>query len=67
MKVTGSIVTYNNSATIERCLSSILEMTEGKDYQFELTVYDNASTDNTTWIIENKFPSVKALERDIII
>ena len=62
MKVTGSIVTYNNSATIERCLSSILEMTEGKDYQFELTVYDNASTDNTTWIIENKFPSVKLIK-----
>ena len=47
MKITGSIVTYNNARTIEKCIESVLKQTAGKDYDFKLYVYDNGSEDDT--------------------
>ncbi|MCR4846502.1 MAG: glycosyltransferase family 2 protein [Eubacterium sp.] len=64
MTITGSIVTYNNEKTIERCIASVLEQTKDKDFQFKLYVYDNASTDSTVSIIESKFPEVRILKND---
>lgn len=64
MKVTGSIVTYNNEETIERCIGSVLQQAKaasGADYDFQLYVYDNGSTDNTLKIIQKKFPSVRLI------
>ena len=58
MKITGSIVTYNNARTIEKCIESVLKETAGKDYDFKLYVYDNASEDGTPMIIQKKFPEV---------
>ena len=58
MKITGSVVTYNNDKTIERCLRSVLKETADKDYEFELYVYDNGSSDKTVSIIEEQFPQV---------
>ena len=64
MKITGSIVTYNNEKTIDKCISTVLEQTSGKDYEFSLYVYDNASTDGTVSLIEKKYPQVKILKGD---
>ncbi len=58
MKITGGIVTYNNEATIEACISSVLQYT--KDCDFQLYVADNASTDRTCEIVK-KFPQVKLI------
>ena len=53
MKITGSIVTYNNSQTIEKCIKTVLEETSGKDYDFSLYVYDNGSSDGTVNILNS--------------
>ena len=62
MKITGSVVTYNNDKTIERCLRSVLKETADKDYEFELYVYDNGSSDKTVSIIEEQFPQVNLVK-----
>lgn len=54
--ITGSIVTYNNSKIIKKCIESVLKYTQGTD--FCLYVYDNCSEDNTAEIIERLFPEV---------
>ncbi len=53
MKVTGSIVTYNNSNIIYQCIQSVLEQTQ--DIDFTLYVVDNGSTDKTPEIIKDHF------------
>lgn len=53
------IVTYNSELTIQRCLQAIFR----QDYSaFEVVVYDNRSTDNTSQIIRDQFPQVKLIE-----
>ncbi|MCR5214353.1 MAG: glycosyltransferase family 2 protein [Eubacterium sp.] len=61
MKISGGIVTYNNERTIDKCLKTVLEFTKDKGYEFELYVYDNASTDSTLEIIES-YPEVKLIK-----
>lgn len=61
-KVTGSIVTYNNSDIIEQCICSILEYTSELD--FTLYVVDNCSSDNTVELINEKFPQVKVIRNE---
>jgi N-acetylglucosaminyl-diphospho-decaprenol L-rhamnosyltransferase len=52
------IVTYNSSAVIERCLSNL-------DFEeYDVLVVDNASSDNTLSLIENKFPKVGIIKAD---
>ena len=65
MKITGSIVTYNNIKTIEACIDSVLRETKNRDYSFELFVYDNASTDGTAELIERKYPYVKLIRSNV--
>lgn len=60
MKVTGSIVTYNNSKIIYECIQSILEQT--KNIDFTLYVVDNGSTDGTADIIRKHFSQVRVIE-----
>lgn len=54
MKITGSIVTYNSEHDIVKCIDSILKYTE--NYDFHLYISDNASSDNTLKVIEEKYP-----------
>lgn len=54
-KITGCIVTYNNIATIDNALGSLLKCTE---VPFQLYVVDNGSTDGTVEHIEKKYPEV---------
>lgn len=59
MKVLVLIVTYNGQAYIEKCLAGLSSQT----YQdFKVLVVDNASTDQTCNLIEQKFPKVQLLK-----
>ena len=53
--ITGCIVTYNNIATIDNALSSLLKCTAAS---FELFVVDNGSTDGTLEHIAENYPQV---------
>ncbi|MCC8043399.1 MAG: glycosyltransferase family 2 protein [Oscillospiraceae bacterium] len=59
-KITGCIVTYNNSDKIERVIESILRQTEG--INFSLIISDNHSEDNTANIVKSRFPQVTVIE-----
>lgn len=63
-KISVILTTYNGSKTIERTLNSIFNQ-DGLtcDFELEVLVVDDQSTDNTTSIIE-KFP-VKLLVNDV--
>lgn len=57
-KITGCIVTYNNIATIDKAVSSLLECTES---DFRLYIVDNGSTDGTPEFIEKNYPEVTVI------
>lgn len=57
--VTGCIVTYNNIATIDNAIDSLLRCTEAP---FRLYVVDNGSTDGTTEHIEKTYPEVTVIK-----
>ena len=54
-KITGCIVTYNNIATIDKAVSSLLKCTES---DFRLFIVDNGSTDGTPEFIEKNYPEI---------
>lgn len=56
--VTGCIVTYNNMATIDNAVGSLLKCTE---VPFRLYVVDNGSTDGTVEHIEEHYPEVTVI------
>jgi hypothetical protein len=51
------IVSYNGRDYLRRCLRSILEHTQGLEY--EVTVVDNASQDGSAGMVAAEFPSVR--------
>lgn len=53
------IVTYNSRAFIETCIDSLFN---SEEVSIKITVIDNASTDGTVELIEEKYPSVKILK-----
>lgn len=57
MKVSFVIPAYNEAATIGKCLESIFRELEGKAYESEVIVVDNASTDETAEIV-GRYPEV---------
>jgi len=58
MKLTVSIVTYNNEPVIRKALSSIEKSTLRQTGDCEVLVVDNASTDNTAAVVTREFPGV---------
>lgn len=52
------IVTYNAEKWLDTCLSSFINMPE----EWQLTVIDNGSEDNTIQIIEKKYSFVRLIE-----
>ena len=58
-KITGCIVTYNNIATIDNALGSLLKCTEAP---FRMYVVDNGSTDGTIEHIEKNYPQVTLIK-----
>jgi len=61
-KLSIIIVNYNAEKLLEECLKSIYE--ETKRISFEICVVDNKSTDVSTRIVREKFPSVKLIENE---
>ena len=59
MKLLIGIVTYNSRGTIERCLQSAIEAS--KNFQSEIVVFDNASSDETVDFIQKQFPDVSLI------
>lgn len=59
MKISASIVTYNSEDEIEIVLNSLMN---SKTDNLEVTVVDNASTDNTCSIVETKFKNVRLIK-----
>jgi len=58
MKLSVSIVTYNHEQYIGTCLDSILS--QATAFEYEIVVGDDASTDNTRYILQsyaNKYPT----------
>lgn len=51
------IVTYNGEKYIEDCLDSLLAQT----HSIDILIVDNASSDNTCSIVQNKYPTVKII------
>jgi glycosyltransferase involved in cell wall biosynthesis len=59
MKISGLVLTHNNSNTIERCIESI------KDLIDELIIIDDYSEDNTLEIIKKVYPKVIVHKRKL--
>lgn len=56
------IVTWNSERWIERCLASIADACDGIDY--EVVVYDNASTDSTLTLVGQAPPPVQIIRAE---
>ena len=54
------IPVYNGKNVVMKCLDNITKYTKNVDY--EIRIFDNASTDDTINIIENKYPEVKIIK-----
>lgn len=61
MKLSFVIPAYNEEAYVGKCLESIFKETEGKNYDYEIIVVNNASTDNTKKIASS-FKKVKVID-----
>ncbi len=54
-----SIVSWNTRDVLDACLKSVFETTAGID--FEVIVVDNASSDGSAQMVEDKYPQVKVI------
>ncbi|MCL4354671.1 glycosyltransferase [Patescibacteria group bacterium] len=63
MKISFVIPAYNEENYLKDCLQSIFNETKGKDYDFEVIVVNNASTDNTKQIAK-EFKNVKVVDEE---
>jgi len=61
MKLSVVIPAHNEEKLIGDCLNSILKEIDGKNYDIEIIVVDNASTDKTREIL-NSFPQIRIIE-----
>ncbi len=57
------IVNYNGENFLDRCLQTLIEKT--KSIEYEIILVDNASTDNGTNLVRQKFPQVHIIESKI--
>lgn len=64
MKLTISIVTFNNETVIPAALGSIEKSTLRQTKDCEVVVVDNASTDNTVAIVTREFPGVTLIHSE---
>ncbi|RMH69704.1 MAG: glycosyltransferase family 2 protein [Gemmatimonadetes bacterium] len=60
--VSASIVTWNSAAYIRDCLRSLLD--SGPRIQLEITVVDNASSDETVSVIQREFPHIRLIQNE---
>lgn len=62
MKLTFAIPAYNEEKQIGGCLESVFKELEGKNYDVEIIVVNNASTDRTAEVA-GKFPGVRVVDQ----
>lgn len=55
IKVSASIVTYNNVKYIEKAVGTLLDSVKDPNIDFRLFVFDNGSTDGTIELLTEKF------------
>lgn len=60
MDISISIVSYNTSKLLERCIRSIFKYTKG--IKFEVIVVDNNSSDESVQMLERKFSQVTLIK-----
>jgi len=65
MKLTISIVTYNNEDVINAALDSIEDSTLSP-FDYDVAVVDNSSIDNTPHIVATKYPEVTLIDSENI-
>ncbi|MFH1186973.1 MAG: glycosyltransferase family 2 protein [Candidatus Levyibacteriota bacterium] len=68
MKISFVIPAYNEENYLGDCIDSVLEEARGKNYDFEIIVVNNASTDKTKQVAKS-FKNVKVvdeLEKDLV-
>lgn len=62
IRVSACIATYNDSSKALNAIESIISNTKG--VQLDLYISDNASQDNFSETIKNKFPQITVIEND---
>ncbi len=64
-ELTASVIVlaHNDREYLDGCLSSLLDQDMG-DHTYEVIYADNASTDGSADLVENRFPSVSVLRLD---
>src|SRR3989338_5390293 len=62
LDLTISIVNFNTSNLLQKCLISIYQ--HHKKISFEIFVVDNASTDSSIAMVQEKFPMVNLIRND---
>jgi GT2 family glycosyltransferase len=62
MDLSVIIVSYNVSAYLKKCLSSVIIASEGIDS--EIFVIDNKSSDDSCLMVETEFPDVRLIRND---
>ena len=55
------IANYNGEKFIENCIDSVLKQ-ENIDFLFEIIVHDDASTDGSVDLLNEKYPNIRLLE-----
>lgn len=58
------IVSYNTASLTDKCVEHALASTGFKHGQLEIIVVDNNSSDNTSALLNKKYPSIKVIRSD---
>jgi GT2 family glycosyltransferase len=61
MKISVVILNWNGKNYIEKCLDSVAKL-EMDDFEIEIIVVDNASSDGSPELVEKKYPDIKVLK-----
>jgi glycosyltransferase involved in cell wall biosynthesis len=66
LKISAIITTYNSAKYIRRTIDSILNQDrKGKDFEMEIIVVDDRSTDETARIIQEEYKDIKLVQNEI--
>lgn len=63
MKITVIIVTYNSEKVIGHCIDTLIQTLN--NFEKEIVVVDNASSDSTREILVSRFPTVKLVSSEL--
>ncbi|MDW7680798.1 MAG: glycosyltransferase, partial [bacterium] len=62
MEISIVIVNYNVKELLQQAITSIIQA--GKNFEYEIFVVDNASTDDSAEMVRDKFPAVRLIENE---